>query len=402
MNQQLIQTYIQAYKNKFASISKIELYKWQAVKQFQDNWDIDAEDFHGMAKTALSKVKNLMDAGKYFPKRMLLRNAEVAPEEVRQLFKELFYEDEDENIGIVERITTFQEKFKALSTENFNEKNHYQDHRAIIVYLTLKYPNGHFFYKFGMFNGFAAKIDYTYKPVKGHIENVNHFERLCENVKYLISQDQELLRLHNNRLTEDCYIDESLNILTQDFIYAVVEHLDTKVINPVVIEIENPIQRILSSAVSVTTSNVSFNVSIINHIQNSKENKRIGDLGELFVMQLERGKLINANKPKLAKKVAHHAIDKGDGLGYDVLSFDEKGNEMFIEVKSTKGSKNTPFYITRNELERSKQEQEKYFIYRIYNFNDELIKGDVLVMQGDVSDLCIEAVNYKVKMLQIE
>jgi hypothetical protein len=253
-----------------------------------------------------------------------------------------------------------------------------------------------------MFNGFAAKIDYTYKPVKGHIENVNHFERLCENVKYLISQDQELLRLHNNRLTEDCYIDESLNILTQDFIYAVVEHLDTKVINPVVIEIENPIQRILSSAVSVTTSNVSFNVSIINHIQNSKENKRIGDLGELFVMQLERGKLINANKPKLAKKVAHHAIDKGDGLGYDVLSFDEKGNEMFIEVKSTKGSKNTPFYITRNELERSKQEQEKYFIYRIYNFNDELIKGDVLVMQGDVSDLCIEAVNYKVKMLQIE
>ena len=133
--------------------------------------------------------------------------------------------------------------------------------------------------------------------------------------------------------------------------------------------------------------------------QKNKENKRIGDLGELFVIQLEREKLIKANKPKLAKKVAHHARDIGDGLGYDVLSFDASGNEMFVEVKSTKSDKNTPFFITRNELERSKQEQENFYIYRVYNFNDEHITGDVLVIQGDASNLCIEAVNYKVKMI---
>ena len=60
--------------------------------------------------------------------------------------------------------------------------------------------------------------------------------------------------------------------------------------------------------------------------------------------------------------------------------------------------KNTPFFITRNELERSKQEQDNFFIYRVYNFNDETLKGDVLVLQGDASSLCVEAVNYKVKM----
>jgi hypothetical protein len=86
MNQQLIKTYIQAYKENFESISKQELYKWHAVKQFQDHWNVDAEDFHAMAKTALNKVKNLMDAGMYFPKRMLLRNAETSPEKVRALF----------------------------------------------------------------------------------------------------------------------------------------------------------------------------------------------------------------------------------------------------------------------------------------------------------------------------
>lgn len=394
MNQQLIKTYIQAYKEEFESISKQELYKWQAVKQFQDHWNIDADDFHAMAKAALNKVKNLMDAGMYFPKRMLLRNVEVSPEKVRALFKELFNEEE----SILHRIERFQNQFIALNAINFNEKNHYQDHRAIIVYLTLKYPDRYYFYKFGMFKGFATKIDYTYQPIMGRIENVFHFESLCENVKYLVSQDQELLRLHNNRLTKDCYIDESLHILTQDVIYAIVQHLDTETITSTEDDSEITIQTVITSEVNLTTTHVSFNASITNHLQNNKEKKRIGDLGELFVIQFERDKLKKANQPKLAKKVAHHSKDKGDGLGYDVLSFDEAGNKMFIEVKATEGNKNTSFFITRNELERSKQEQENYFIYRVYNFNDEHVKGDILVMQGDASSLCLEAVNYKVKM----
>jgi hypothetical protein len=266
------------------------------------------------------------------------------------------------------------------------------------VYLTLKYPDRYYFYKFGMFKGIASKINYTYQPVMGRIENVFHFESLCNNIRHIVSQDQELLRLHNNRLTENCYIDESLHILTQDVIYAIVQHLDTETIPPTEDVTEITMQTVATSGVSVTTTNVIFNGSITNHLQNNKENKRIGDLGELFVIQLEREKLETAKKPKLAKKVAHHSKDKGDGLGYDVLSFDTAGNKMYIEVKATKGNKNTPFFITRNELERSKQEQDDFFIYRVYNFKDEHITGDVLVIQGDASNLCVEAVNYKVKM----
>ncbi|WP_281846768.1 DUF3883 domain-containing protein [Olleya namhaensis] len=394
MNQHLIKPYIQAYKHKFVSISKQELYKWKAVKQFQDNWDIDAEDFSEMLKISLNKVTNLMDAGRYFPKRMLLKNSLLNPEEIRELFKYLFDEEKDLN----QRILNFQESFQIINRANFGEDNPYQDPRAIVVYLTLRHPERYYFYKFGMFKGFTDKVDYVYKPIRGRIENVSQFQNLCETVKYVIRQDQELLRLHNNRLTEDCYIDDNHNILTQDFIYAVVQHLDTETISESEEVTEIVIQTLATSGVNVTTTNVSFNGSITNHIQNNKENKRIGDLGELFVIQLEKDKLLQANKPKLAKKVAHHAKDLGDGLGYDVLSFDAEGNKMFIEVKATKSTKNTPFFITRNELERSKQEQDNFFIYRVYNFNDEILKGDVLVLQGDASNLCVEAVNYKVKM----
>lgn len=391
---QQIKSYIDAYKDNFTKISNEELYKWRAVKQFKDHWDVDAEDFYPMLKIALSKVRNLMDAGMYFPKKMLLSNAEVAPEKVRTLFKKLFNEEE----SIKERIESFQSQFIALNTNNFSEKKHYQDHRAIVVYLALKFPDRYYFYKFGMFKYIAEKIDYTYQPVMGSIENVFHFKNLCDQVKHIVSQDQELLRLHNNRLTEDCYIDESLHILTQDVIYAIVQHLNAETIIQNNTTTEISVETVAVSTVNVTNNNVSFKGRITNHLQNNIKNKRIGDLGELFVIQLEREKLKKANKQKLAKKVAHHAIDQGDGLGYDVLSFDKDGNEMFIEVKSTESNKNTPFYITKNELERSKEKQDNFFIYRVYNFKEDTLKGDVLILQGDASNLCVEPVNYKVKM----
>jgi len=394
MNQQLIKTYIQAYKDNFEYISQQELYKWKAVKRFQDLWNIEAKDFHAMLTQAFSLTFNLLDSGLYFPKRMLLSTAELHQEKVRHAFRALYNEEED----LFLRIKTFNKTMKQLIGDSFDVKNDYQDHRAVIVYLVLKYPERYYLYKFGMFKTFASKINYTYTPVKGRIENVSHFNNLCDIIKPIIVKDQELLRLHNARLTAGCYIDENHNILTQDFIYAVAQHLDTET----TIESENiteiAMQTIATSGINVTTTNVIFNGSITNHMQNNKENKRIGDLGELFVIQLEKEKLIQANKPKIAKKVAHHAKDIGDGLGYDVLSFDVEGNQMFIEVKATKSTKNTPFFITRNELERSKQEQDNFFIYRVYNFNDETLKGDVLILQGDASNLCVEAVNYKVKM----
>ncbi|WP_417860366.1 DUF3883 domain-containing protein [Winogradskyella sediminis] len=394
MNQKTIKNYIQAYKEQFQNISQQELYKWKAVKRFQDHWDIEVREFHAMLTQAFSLTFNLLDSGLYFPKRMLLGTAELHPEKVRQAFRGLYNEEED----LFFRIETFRTAMKQLISDNFDLQNDYQDHRAIVVYLVLKYPERYYLYKFGMFKTFASKIDYAYTPVKGRIENVSHFNNMCDIIKPIIVKDQELLRLHNARLTADCLIDENHNILTQDFIYAVASHLDTETILEPGDATQIDIQTLVTSGINVTTTNISFNGSITNHIQNNKENKRIGDLGELFVIEIERDKLNKANKPKLAKKVAHHAKDLGDGLGYDVLSFDTDGNKMFIEVKATKSDKNTPFFITRNELERSKQEQDNFFIYRVYNFNDETLKGDVLILQGDASNLCVEAVNYKVKM----
>jgi hypothetical protein len=43
--------------------------------------------------------------------------------------------------------------------------------------------------------------------------------------------------------------------------------------------------------------------------------------------------LTDANRADLSAKVRHVAVEEGDGAGYDVLSYEEDGRELYVEVK---------------------------------------------------------------------
>lgn len=394
MNRQIVKFYIEEYKSQFKFIHKEEIYKWQAVKQFQDNWNIDATDFYSMLENSLKLVGNLLDSGQYFPKRMLLKNTEKTPERIRTFFKYLF----DEDFDILERIELFRSDFKTLNGLNFTNLNDYQDHRAVIVYLVLKYPERYFLYKQRMFKEFSRKVDYNYNPIAGRIENIGQFQNLCNLLRHELSKDQELLKLHKNRIADNCYYDENLNILTQDFMYAVVRHLKTSRILEIKEVKETVPTKINSAEIEVVETEIDFTPRTVNYIQNNIENKRIGDLGELWAINFEKKKLLKADKPKLAEKVKHVAKDKGDGLGYDILSFDIDGKEIYIEVKTTKGNANSTFFITRNELERSKTERQSFYLYRVFNYNEETDNAELLIIKGDLTYLCEVPWTYKVNI----
>ena len=70
---------------------------------------------------------------------------------------------------------------------------------------------------------------------------------------------------------------------------------------------------------------------------------------------------------KLVKRVSEEI---GDGLGFDILSYEEVDGiliEKYIEVKGTKGGIKSDFYLSRNELEFSKEYQDKFYLYRVFN-----------------------------------
>lgn len=394
MNRQILRHYIDEYKLNFDRVNQEEIYKWKAVKCYQDNWNIDAENFYEMLLASLSRTKNLLDSGQYFPLRMLVQYAEHRPNEVRQLFRNLYNEEED----LFERIQDFQTSINLINDELFENKKSYQDPRAIIVYLVLRYPERYFFYKFEMFKQFSEKLELIYKPVKGHLENIGHFNSQCELIRFELSLDQELLKLHKNRITADCYYDENLNILTQDFIYAVARHLDQAILveTPETTEITE--SNVLSTDLIVSADQINFRGRTVNFIQNGIENKRLGDLGELWVMKYEIEKLRNAKRDNLIDKIKHTSKDEGDGTGFDIQSFDIYGNKIFIEVKTTKGRKNSTFFVTRNELERSKIEKEHYHLYRLYNYNEQTDTADLLIIQGDLTNICEFPTTYKINL----
>ena len=103
-------------------------------------------------------------------------------------------------------------------------------------------------------------------------------------------------------------------------------------------------------------------------VERDYRNRSLGRAGESFVLDLERRLLAGAARPDLARKVRWVAAEDGDGAGYDVLSFDERGRDRLIEVKTTNGSARTPFYLSRNEREVADERPEDWCIYRVHLF----------------------------------
>ena len=124
--------------------NKYEVYKWQAIKHFQQHWNIEASEFYEMFKEAFRKRGNLvyqnsfsfLDAlGKYFP------------EQLRSLF--LIVYGADDFYTKLDKAKTFVENNigklrKKLDKENFN---HQFDERTLSFLLTMQNPNEETFYK---------------------------------------------------------------------------------------------------------------------------------------------------------------------------------------------------------------------------------------------------------------
>ncbi|MBI5639265.1 MAG: DUF3883 domain-containing protein [Nitrospirae bacterium] len=94
--------------------------------------------------------------------------------------------------------------------------------------------------------------------------------------------------------------------------------------------------------------------------------KRIGARGEAIVLELEKSRLIDADRGDLAAKVKHIA-DRDNSAGFDILSYDKDGSERPIEVKATSDKTlKKGFYITADELEKASG-LKNYHIYFVFS-----------------------------------
>ncbi len=104
------------------------------------------------------------------------------------------------------------------------------------------------------------------------------------------------------------------------------------------------------------------------YLEREAQNISLGTAGEEFIVQFEHWRLNSLGQPKLADKVEHISKSKGDGLGYDILSFEANGKQRFIEVKTTSFGKDTPFFVSKRELALSQASNDQFHLYRLFEF----------------------------------
>jgi hypothetical protein len=124
---------------------------------------------------------------------------------------------------------------------------------------------------------------------------------------------------------------------------------------------------------------------LVNYLEREARNRSLGDAGEEFVLNFERARLIHAGHGVLADKIEHTARMRGDAAGFDILSFETSGRERLIEVKTTKYGRETPFFVSRNEVTVSESHASDYHLYRLFAFR---ASPQLFTLNGALSATC--------------
>jgi hypothetical protein len=130
----------------------------------------------------------------------------------------------------------------------------------------------------------------------------------------------------------------------------------------------------------------------INYLEREANNISLGRAGEELVLSFERARLTRLGLEHLAERVEQVSVSAGDGTGYDIRSFEAHGQDRFIEVKTTAYGKQTPFFVSRNEVAVSQDHRSKFHLYRLFEFRNE---PKLYMLNGSLDQVCrLEAVQF--------
>lgn len=166
----------------------------------------------------------------------------------------------------------------------------------------------------------------------------------------------------------------------------------------------NPISNVVIQPNEVTTIKEKtrrFTARKVDWEKVRDRNNEIGDQGEEFVLEFEIDRLIETlllERAKAIQNVQHLSRLQGDGLGYDISSINDDGSPRYIEVKTTSGDFNQPFFMSENERRFFEEYGDSAFIYRVYNFNKETRHGDVRIISSSelFADFTFDTTTWKV------
>lgn len=393
---------IQAYISERESFFELEKYKWEAVKAFQNYYFRSDISLDERLRFPFAIADNLLASNNYYPAAMLCSFAKEKSQETQKCLDELF----NLSLPLQERVSSFinrtEKIFRAMQDEGYGDWKgrtniqSFQDTHAVSVYLSLRFPKKYYIYKWSIFKITAAILGYSIKS-KNKVGKLMEYYDFCEIVKTEIKKEKTFLKDYRGKLKMAGLTDENYNMLTQDFIYAIARYMNADAFRKDGRSITRNEKIVKSSDFCNVIHKMTSEFKGKKGIDYAKQDELFRDLGkkgEMWVVNYEKERL---GKLGIKYNVRHASYLDGDGLGYDVLSVEDDGiTPRLIEVKTTTGGVDRPLFFSKKELERSLNDAEHFYLYRVYNFKDVKQPADVIIIEGSLEKLNATPISYEV------
>ncbi len=324
--------------------------------------------------------------------------AKLYPIETKKALSELFFVGRNAADALT-AMDAFESEMRRL-VSSYSDKKSYIDsfsgYRAAALLLFFMYPETYFFYKYQEYKAIEKLIGY--EPDK----NLSDFENcqvMSEEILECVRNDKTICAWYESRRKQYNGIDPEYHLLIQDILWSTRYYDATKPDGGRLLRYGEKSDKKGKIDHIPKPSFILPNVEVVarqgnDYEGNRRRNAELGLEGERFVMRCEEDRLRRLFPDDESKRPQHDSVDMGDGMGYDIRSFDDKGRTIYIEVKTTSKSYDTPFVLTEEERIRSSVAKQQFYLYRVYNFKDG--SGDIGITAGTMEKYCQRAVAYKI------
>lgn len=397
MNTFLLEKMLTAYHGALKENFDKEKDKWEDLSQFQKRFysSSSTEPIIKRLQYSLNTNSNLISTRNYQPFDKLSKLAKDNPSKIEEALETLL----DEKIDIIDRIRTYQAIINSLNEGSPGKTSSAADIRFITTLLWFTEPEKYMAVKYTQWRNFCKEYDLGIKIKKDNIETIFQAETIINIISdYVKNTHSDIVEGYRKAIEElrkekpDIYQDKDLRLFVQNLIwyagtYYKKEELDELKGKEEPESFEDVVFAPASAIKSRYVTDPLENGVHLNYAELEKKKKIIGDCAENFVLRYERWK---------NRTVEWVSKNKGDGLGYDILSTDKDGHRRYIEVKGTRGPENEIFYITATELAACEKYGDDYFLYRVYVKDG---KQAITYYQGEeIVKLCNAPCLYAVKI----
>ncbi|MBR4236501.1 MAG: hypothetical protein IKR85_10660 [Clostridia bacterium] len=226
MNADYLHELINRYEASFDIINDTdhyELFKWQAMKTWRQEWFKPAESFPTFAERFNAARKNFslfVDNSRMHPAAGVVPLWKEAPDAVEHLFYDVLFADANRDADTAqEHMDAFVDDYNALLLQHFPRNWSYkQDRHSASVFMAMNEPDFNYVFKSGNARRLAQCIDFGLIGVGAYFRLKDYY-RLCDTIVEALREHKSLLEKHFSTLNETHYRDESLHLMAFDLVY---------------------------------------------------------------------------------------------------------------------------------------------------------------------------------------